>query len=146
MEKCAAGGPHAAAAASAGPVASPGKAWARRSAANLARRLRRERAVKAAANGGGEHLGRRLEVVARSLQLHLGHCLLVGRAYHFAAQAAVAARTAIGEGAFRRALEVHKAAGRAKHDWEEEVSLHAEARGDVQEVVVIAATYIINLN
>ena len=97
------------------------RAWASRSAASLARRLRRERAVAKVMGifvntAGPEDLEQRLYSVAKSLQTHVVCSGLAGRTFHNAADAVQAARPALPDQEFRSHRRTVQVAGRAKHD------------------------------
>ena len=68
--------------------------------------------VQVSANVAG-----RVRAVAKSLSLHRQHCSTVGRSYHFAASAALAAKASIGHTNFQEACRVHRVANKAKHCW-----------------------------
>lgn len=91
-----------------------------------ARALRRDRAirlgfVKLHENPGTKyvevqrHLAPRLRAIAASLAVHDDHCRLLGRSVHFAASATACARDVVGTEAADRAMKLHKAANKAKH-------------------------------
>ena len=97
------------------------KTWAVRSAATLARRLRRERAVHAVlgerqGNGWLPDLEKRLHTVAESLITHAMCSAIAGKRFHYAANAVLAARPHLPDSLFRECRQTVQAAGRAKHD------------------------------
>mmetsp|Transcript_19003 Transcript_19003/g.44326 ORF Transcript_19003/g.44326 Transcript_19003/m.44326 type:complete len:332 (-) Transcript_19003:171-1166(-) len=62
-------------------------------------------------------LAERAKAIVRSLQLHDQHMRVVGEPAHFASTASLRARPLIGDGAYKHARAVHKAANEAKHMW-----------------------------
>ncbi len=64
-----------------------------------------------------ELIAGRVKSVATSLALHAHHSQMVGRPFHLAKQAVVAAEPLIGHVAKVSAIKVHLARDRAVHDW-----------------------------
>ena len=56
-----------------------------------------------------------VKAMAKSKELHVSHELAVGRAFHYARHATLAARSLIGENDWKRSNAAHRAANRAKH-------------------------------
>jgi len=64
-----------------------------------------------------QNVRKRAKVVVRALESHSSLNDVVGRPFHFAAQAAFAAKPFIGKEAADRALALNRAAARARHEW-----------------------------
>ena len=73
-------------------------------------------------------IARRVKVVAKSMQTHRDHCKRANRNCHYAMQSALAARPLLTDGEFRRARDVHKSAGAAKHEWADALDEEIAAR------------------
>ena len=62
-----------------------------------------------------EQLADKVRTISKSLKVHETHNQVSGHAHHFARQAAFAASS--GDAELQGALQVHRAANRAKHRW-----------------------------